>query len=159
MPLTDSLRDDILASVPNLRAFAISLSGNADRADRTVEAHRRKQLLDRLLGELAEQEADGEQDQGSDDQRDRIQDGVKHLGRRTGNRLDLERVQSRDRHRDHDQEEDDHSDRAADRGAAHCEAGSGAFRACRNGWLRGLSRSPPDLQWSPEGCSIRTCWR
>ena len=29
MPLTDSLRDDILASVPSLRAFAISLSGNA----------------------------------------------------------------------------------------------------------------------------------
>ena len=28
MPLTDSLRDDILASVPSLRAFAISLSGN-----------------------------------------------------------------------------------------------------------------------------------
>ena len=26
MPLTDSLRDDILASVPSLRAFAISLS-------------------------------------------------------------------------------------------------------------------------------------
>ena len=33
MPLTDSLRDDILASVPSLRAFAISLSGNGDRAD------------------------------------------------------------------------------------------------------------------------------
>jgi RNA polymerase sigma-70 factor (ECF subfamily) len=37
MPLTDSLRDDILASVPNLRAFAISLSGNADRADDLVQ--------------------------------------------------------------------------------------------------------------------------
>ena len=33
MPLTDSLREDILASVPSLRAFAISLSGNGDRAD------------------------------------------------------------------------------------------------------------------------------
>src|ERR1700749_3298533 len=37
MPLTDSLRDDILASVPNLRAFAISLSGNTDRADGLVQ--------------------------------------------------------------------------------------------------------------------------
>jgi len=37
MPLTDSLRDDILAAVPNLRAFAISLSGNADRADDLVQ--------------------------------------------------------------------------------------------------------------------------
>src|SRR5512133_1021092 len=37
MPLTDSLRDDILASVPSLRAFAISLSGNADRADDLVQ--------------------------------------------------------------------------------------------------------------------------
>ncbi len=37
MPLTDSLRDDILAAVPGLRAFAISLSGNADRADDLVQ--------------------------------------------------------------------------------------------------------------------------
>src|SRR5213592_147007 len=37
MPLTDSLRDDILASVPSLRAFAISLSGNMDRADDLVQ--------------------------------------------------------------------------------------------------------------------------
>ena len=37
MPLTDSLRDDILASVPSLRAFAISLSGNGDRADDLVK--------------------------------------------------------------------------------------------------------------------------
>src|ERR1700682_6633065 len=37
MPLTNQLRDDILASVPNLRAFAISLSGNADRADDLVQ--------------------------------------------------------------------------------------------------------------------------
>ena len=37
MPLTDALRDDILASVPSLRAFAISLSGNADRADDLVQ--------------------------------------------------------------------------------------------------------------------------
>src|SRR3982750_3651856 len=37
MPLTDSLRDDILATVPSLRAFAISLSGNADRADDLVQ--------------------------------------------------------------------------------------------------------------------------
>src|SRR5882757_330754 len=37
MPLTDGLRDDILASVPSLRAFAISLTGNADRADDLVQ--------------------------------------------------------------------------------------------------------------------------
>jgi RNA polymerase sigma-70 factor (ECF subfamily) len=37
MPLTNQLRDDILASVPSLRAFAISLSGNADRADDLVQ--------------------------------------------------------------------------------------------------------------------------
>ena len=37
MPLTDSLRDDILASVPSLRAFAISLTGNGDRADDLVQ--------------------------------------------------------------------------------------------------------------------------
>ena len=37
MPLTDNLRDDILASVPSLRAFAISLSGNGDRADDLVQ--------------------------------------------------------------------------------------------------------------------------
>jgi RNA polymerase sigma-70 factor, ECF subfamily len=37
MPLTNQLRDDILASVPSLRAFAISLSGNVDRADDLVQ--------------------------------------------------------------------------------------------------------------------------
>src|SRR6195256_4374741 len=37
MPLTNSLRDDILAAVPSLRAFAISLSGNAARADDLVQ--------------------------------------------------------------------------------------------------------------------------
>ena len=37
MPLSDALRDDILASVPSLRAFAISLSGNGDRADDLVQ--------------------------------------------------------------------------------------------------------------------------
>src|ERR1700755_3037318 len=37
MPLTDSLRDDILATVPSLRAFAISLCGNIDRADDLVQ--------------------------------------------------------------------------------------------------------------------------
>src|SRR3569623_3679920 len=37
MPLTNSLRDAILAAVPSLRAFAISLSGNADRADDLVQ--------------------------------------------------------------------------------------------------------------------------
>src|SRR5207249_7038716 len=37
MPLTNQLRDDILAAVPSLRAFAISLSGNGDRADDLVQ--------------------------------------------------------------------------------------------------------------------------
>ena len=37
MPLTDQLRDDILKSVPSLRAFAISLSGSGDRADDLVQ--------------------------------------------------------------------------------------------------------------------------
>ena len=37
MPLTDSLRNDLLAAVPSLRAFAISLSGNSDRADDLVQ--------------------------------------------------------------------------------------------------------------------------
>src|SRR3569832_1894588 len=37
MPLTDALRDEILAAVPSLRAFAISLSGNGDRADDLVQ--------------------------------------------------------------------------------------------------------------------------
>src|SRR5918912_2492050 len=37
MPLTNQLRDDILAAVPSLRAFAISLCGNVDRADDLVQ--------------------------------------------------------------------------------------------------------------------------
>src|SRR5512146_2884896 len=37
MPLTNQLKNDILAAVPNLRAFAISLSGNTDRADDLVQ--------------------------------------------------------------------------------------------------------------------------
>ena len=37
MPLTNDLRDDILASVPSLRAFGISLCGNVDRADDLVQ--------------------------------------------------------------------------------------------------------------------------
>lgn len=37
MPLTNQLRDEILATVPSLRAFAISLSGNVDRADDLVQ--------------------------------------------------------------------------------------------------------------------------
>lgn len=37
MPLTNALRDEILATVPSLRAFAISLSGNVDRADDLVQ--------------------------------------------------------------------------------------------------------------------------
>src|SRR4029078_7592547 len=37
MPLTNQLRDEMLACVPSLRAFAISLSGNGDRADDLVQ--------------------------------------------------------------------------------------------------------------------------
>src|ERR1700710_557540 len=37
MTLTPSLRDSMLAAVPSLRAFAISLSGNVDRADDLVQ--------------------------------------------------------------------------------------------------------------------------
>jgi RNA polymerase sigma-70 factor, ECF subfamily len=33
----DSLRDEIVAAIPKLRAFAISLTGNADRADDLVQ--------------------------------------------------------------------------------------------------------------------------
>ena len=36
-PLPPSVRDVMLATVPNLRAFAISLSGNVDRADDLVQ--------------------------------------------------------------------------------------------------------------------------
>jgi RNA polymerase sigma-70 factor (ECF subfamily) len=37
MSLDDQTRDSILAAIPNLRAFAISLSGNVDRADDLVQ--------------------------------------------------------------------------------------------------------------------------
>jgi RNA polymerase sigma-70 factor (ECF subfamily) len=37
MAINSDLRDAILATVPNLRAFAISLSGNVDRADDLVQ--------------------------------------------------------------------------------------------------------------------------
>ena len=37
MTLNPSLRDAMLAAVPSLRAFAISLSGNIDRADDLVQ--------------------------------------------------------------------------------------------------------------------------
>jgi len=37
MPLDPTLRDQMLTSVPSLRAFAISLSGNVDRADDLVQ--------------------------------------------------------------------------------------------------------------------------
>ncbi len=32
-----SLRDDLVAAIPNMRAFAISLCGNRDRADDLVQ--------------------------------------------------------------------------------------------------------------------------
>jgi RNA polymerase sigma-70 factor (ECF subfamily) len=37
MPIEDTLRDQMLGSVPKLRAFAISLTGNRDRADDLVQ--------------------------------------------------------------------------------------------------------------------------
>src|SRR5215207_8508740 len=37
MPLDAALKDAVLAAVPSLRAFAISLSGNVDRADDLVQ--------------------------------------------------------------------------------------------------------------------------
>ena len=37
MSLDPSVRDAILATVPSLRAFAISLCGNVDRADDLVQ--------------------------------------------------------------------------------------------------------------------------
>ncbi len=37
MPLDPALRDSMLATVPRLRAFAVSLSGNVDRADDLVQ--------------------------------------------------------------------------------------------------------------------------
>jgi RNA polymerase sigma-70 factor, ECF subfamily len=37
LTLDPSLRDQILAAVPSLRAFAMSLVGNADRADDLVQ--------------------------------------------------------------------------------------------------------------------------
>src|SRR5882672_522203 len=37
MPLDSALRDQMLTAVPSLRAFAISLSGNVDRADDLVQ--------------------------------------------------------------------------------------------------------------------------
>jgi RNA polymerase sigma-70 factor (ECF subfamily) len=37
MPVEDTLRDQMLAAVPKLRAFAISLTGNRDRADDLVQ--------------------------------------------------------------------------------------------------------------------------
>jgi RNA polymerase sigma-70 factor (ECF subfamily) len=37
MPVEDALRDQMLAAVPKLRAFAMSLTGNRDRADDLVQ--------------------------------------------------------------------------------------------------------------------------
>ena len=36
-PLEPSIRDGLLAATPSLRAFAMSLSGNLDRADDLVQ--------------------------------------------------------------------------------------------------------------------------
>ena len=47
MTLTPSLKDSMLAAVPSLRAFAISLSGNIDRADDLVQ-----ETLLRAIGDL-----------------------------------------------------------------------------------------------------------
>ena len=37
MAVSKALRDDLLASIPNLRAFAVSLTGNSERADDLVQ--------------------------------------------------------------------------------------------------------------------------
>ena len=37
MPMDDSVRKAVLGAVPSLRAFAISLCGNVDRADDLVQ--------------------------------------------------------------------------------------------------------------------------
>src|SRR6476619_5858403 len=37
MPMDESVRDAVLTAVPSLRAFAISLCGNVDRADDLVQ--------------------------------------------------------------------------------------------------------------------------
>ena len=37
MAVSQALRDDLLASIPNLRAFAVSLTGNSERADDLVQ--------------------------------------------------------------------------------------------------------------------------
>ena len=37
MAVSKALRDDLLASIPNLRAFAVSLTGNSGRADDLVQ--------------------------------------------------------------------------------------------------------------------------
>ena len=37
MPMDESVRKAVLAAVPSLRAFAISLCGNVDRADDLVQ--------------------------------------------------------------------------------------------------------------------------
>jgi len=37
MPVSDALRRDLLASIPNLRAFAVSLTGSSERADDLVQ--------------------------------------------------------------------------------------------------------------------------
>ncbi|MBA3520361.1 MAG: RNA polymerase subunit sigma, partial [Rhizobiales bacterium] len=37
MTVSKALREDLLASIPNLRAFAVSLAGNSERADDLVQ--------------------------------------------------------------------------------------------------------------------------
>ena len=37
MAVSNALRDDLLASIPNLRAFAVSLTGSSERADDLVQ--------------------------------------------------------------------------------------------------------------------------
>src|ERR1700736_1835937 len=45
MKLDPSMRDAVLAAVPSLRAFAISLSGNVDRADDLVQETLLRELV------------------------------------------------------------------------------------------------------------------
>ena len=51
MPLDTTLRDQMLSAVPSLRAFAISLSGNVDRADDLVQETLLRAMYDNVVSE------------------------------------------------------------------------------------------------------------
>ena len=51
MTLTPSLKEAMLAAVPSLRAFAISLSGNIDRADDLVQETLLRAMYDDVVND------------------------------------------------------------------------------------------------------------